>query len=295
MIKITADSTCDLSREIIEKTAVTLMPIKINVDDRSYRDWVDITPSDIFRYVENEGKSCKTAAINVYEYTEFFRRFAHNYEALIHIGIGSGFSSCVSNAKIAASELKNVYVVDSQNLSTGSGHMVYDAALMAQEGMGAQEICTRLEELVGRVEASFVIDKLDYLYKGGRCSGLEALGAKFLKIKPCIEVVNGKMRVGKKYKGTFERCLLQYVDDRLSGRDDIDKSRVFITHPACSPETVETVITALKARGIFNEIIETRAGSTVSCHCGPNTLGILFKRKNNSLFNKIFVDTITAR
>jgi DegV family protein with EDD domain len=279
MVKILADSTCDLSPEILTKMDITLMPIIITVDEKAYRDGVDITSQDIFRYVEIEGKSCKTAAINSYEYAEFFKKFAGNYEAVIHINISSGFSSCHANAQIAASEFKNVYVVDSKNLSTGSGHVVYEAAEMAQAGMKAEDICAALEELTDRVEASFVIDRLDYLHKGGRCSGLEALGARFLKIKPCIEVVNGRMKVGKKYKGNFERCLELYIKDRLVGRDDIDNSRVFITHPACSPETVAKVRSAVETYGNFNQIIETRAGSTISCHCGPNTLGILFKRK----------------
>lgn len=280
MVKILADSTCDLSPEIINKMGITLMPIKINVDETPYRDGVDINPDDIFRYVEIEKKSCKTAAINSYEYAQFFKNFVDDYKEIIHINISSGFSSCHSNANLAASEFKNVYVIDSKNLSTGSGHIVYEAAEMAQAGMNADDICAALEKLVGRVEASFVIDSLDYLHKGGRCSGLEALGARFLMIKPCIEVVDGKMKVGNKYKGNFERCLELYVKDRLTGRDDIDYSRIFITHPACSAEIVGKVRGMVKSHGNFKEIIETRAGSTISCHCGPKTLGILFKRKS---------------
>ncbi len=279
MVKIVADSTCDLSPEILKAMDITLMPIIITVDDKPYRDWVDITPEDIFRYVEKEGKSCKTAALNSYEYAEFFKQFAGDYEAVIHISLSSGLSSCCHNAALAASEFKNVFTVDSKNLSTGSGHVVYEAAEMARAGMKAEQICEALNELTGRVEASFVIDKLDYLYKGGRCSGLEALGAKFLKIKPSIEVIDGRMKVGKKYKGSFEHSLQLYVKDKLEGREDIDYSRLFITHPACAPETVAMVREEVNKYADFKEVIETRAGSTISCHCGPNTLGILFKRK----------------
>jgi DegV family protein with EDD domain len=279
MIKITADSTCDLSPNILDSMDITLMPLCILVNGKTFRDGVDITPADIFRYVDAEGKSCKTAAVNTYEYERFFNEFSLNYEAVIHICIGSDFSSCYQNAVLAAENFKNVYVIDSQNLSSGSGHVVYEAARRAREGARAQDICHSLEELIPKVDASFVIDRLDYLHKGGRCSGLEAVGAKLLQIKPCIEVIDGKMRVGKKYRGSFERALEHYIQDRLSDTHNIDFSRVFITHPMCSRQTVDIVKELLRNDARFEEIIETPAGCTVSCHCGPNTLGILFKLK----------------
>lgn len=280
MIKITADSTCDLSPSIVEDMDITLVPLCILVGDEMYRDGVDIAPEDIFRYVDKEGKSCKTAAVNTYEYECLFEEFLKQYDAIIHISIGSSFSACYQNARIAAENFKNVYVIDSANLSTGSGHIVYEAARMAKEGMDAEGICKALEDLIPKVDASFVIDRLDYLYKGGRCSGLEAVGAKLLSIKPCIEVTDGKMKAGKKYKGSFEFCLQKYVKERLLDRENIDYSRVFITHPMCSKETVEKVKETIRLCADFDEIIETRAGCTVSSHCGPHTLGILFKRKN---------------
>lgn len=279
MIKITADSACDLSPEIITIMDITLLPISILIADKAFRDGVDITPADIFRLVDKEGKTCKTAAANVYEYECFFAGFSSRYEAVIHICLGSGFSSCYQNATVAAENFKNVYVIDSQNLSSGTGHAVYEAARMAKEGIKAQDICCNLEMLIPKVDASFVIDRLDYLHKGGRCSGLEKLGAKVLQIKPCIEVIDGKMKVGKKYRGSFERCLTHYIQDRLSNEDDIDFSRVFITHPMCSKQTVNMVKNLLCINTKFKEIIETPAGCTVSSHCGPNTLGILYKRK----------------
>ena len=278
MIKITADSTCDLSEEIIKAMNITLIPLHIIVGDQVFRDGVDITPQDIFRKVEQENQVCKTSAVNVYQYVSIFEEFAAQYEAVIHICISSEFSTCYQNACLAASHFNNVYVIDSRNPSTGSGHIVYDAALMAKEGKAPAEICQTLEMTIPKVEASFVIDRLDYLHKGGRCSGLEAVGAKILNIKPCIEVVDGKMKVGKKYRGSFEHCLEHYVKDRLSNRSDIDYSRIFITHPMCSEKTVAKVKELVRHYGIFEEVIETRAGCTVSSHCGPNTLGILFKR-----------------
>lgn len=280
IIKITADSTCDLSPGILNAMDITLVPLYIFVDDKAFRDGVDITPADIFRYVDEEGKTCKTTAVNAYEYECFFAELAQKYKTIIHICIGSNFSSCYQNATLAAKRFQNVYVVDSRNLSSGSGHIVYDAAWMAKNGVESEEICRRLEDSIPKVDASFVIDRLDYLHKGGRCSGLEAIGAKLLQIKPCIEVLGGKMKVGKKYRGSFERCLENYIKDRLFGKHDIDYSRVFITYPMCSAQTVAKVRDMIRSYADFEQIIETGAGCTVSSHCGPNTLGILYKRKN---------------
>lgn len=279
MIKITADSTCDLSKEILEKFNISLLPLHVLVNDEDFRDGVDITPLDIFKYVGEQGKSCRTAAINTFEYESFFEEHASQNNAVIHICLGSEFSSSCQNAKIAAEKFDNVYVIDSENLSTGSGHIVYEAALLAQQGLSAEEICKKLEELIPKVDASFVIDKMDYLRKGGRCTGLEALGATLLRIKPSIEVVDGKMIVGKKYRGNFDRCLENYVKDRLQNNDNVDPTRIFITHSHCSKETVDKVRALVEEFGNFEEIIETTAGCTVSTHCGPNTLGILYRRK----------------
>lgn len=279
MIKITADSTCDLSSEILWEMDITLVPLYILVGNETYRDGVDITPPDIFHYVDQEGRICRTAAINIFDYESFFRELSPKYERIIHICLGSEFSSCYQNASLAAESFPNVHVIDSQNLSTGSGHLVYEAALMAREGMGAEEICLQLAELIPRVDASFVIEHLDYLHKGGRCSGLEAFGARLIQLKPSIEVINGKMVVGKKYRGSFERCLEQYVQNKLEAQEDIDYSRVFITHTT-SEQIVGKVKEAIRCYANFEEIIPTKAGCTISSHCGPNTLGILFKRKD---------------
>ncbi len=279
MVKVTADSTCDLTPRLLRELDVTLTPLAVMVGEETFHDGVDITPADVFRYVEQEGKSCRTAAVNVFEYHRLFEELLETYDAVIHINISAEFSSCYQNAALAAKSFENVYVVDSRNLSSGSGHVVYAAAEMAKRGLPAEEIVTKLNEMIPRVDASFVIDKLDYLYKGGRCTGLEAFGAKLFQLKPCIEVHAGKMTVGKKYKGSFERSLENYVKDKLRDLDDIDQSRVFITHPACSAETVLRVRELLEANANFEEIIESRAGCTISSHCGPYTLGILILRK----------------
>lgn len=279
MIKITADSTCDLSPKVLEKLDVTLMPLHVLVGEDDYRDGVDITPRDIFKYVGEQGKACSTAAVNIFEYETFFAGLSPKYDSIIHICLGSDFSSCYQNAKLAAENFDNIFVIDSANLSTGSGHIVCEAALLAKEGMKPAEICSSLQKVISRVDASFVIDKMDYLRKGGRCSGVEAVGATLLKIKPSIEVVDGKMVVGKKYRGNFERCLSHYVKDRLENNDNIDTSRIFITHSYCTEETVASVKEAIEQYVRFDEIIETTAGCTISAHCGPNTLGILYMRK----------------
>lgn len=279
MIKITADSTCDLSPEILKSFNISLMPLHVLINEDDYLDGVNITPADIFKFVGEQGKTCKTAAVNTFEYERFFTEQSPNYDAIIHISLGSEFSSSYQNAKIAAENFNNVYIVNSRNLSSGSGHVVYEAALMTREGLEAKTICEKLNTLIPKVDSSFVIDKMDYLRKGGRCSGVEALGATLLKIKPSIEVVDGKMVVGKKYRGNFERCLENYVKDRLENNDNIDYSRLFITHSYCSEETVKKVKEEVAQYAEFEEIIETTAGCTISTHCGPNTLGILYKRK----------------
>lgn len=279
MIKITADSTCDLSPELLNRLDITLTPLHVLIDDEEFRDGINIMPLDIFKHVGEQNRTCTTSAINTYEYEEFFSQFTNHYEAVIHINLGSDFSSCHQNAKLAAQSFDNVYVIDSQNLSTGSGHLVYEAALLAQEKHAAQDIVGAIQALIPKVNASFVIDRMDYLKKGGRCSSMEAFGATLLKIKPSIEVTHGKMAVGKKYRGNFENCLEKYIKDRLQQDDQIDKSRIFITHSMCPPETVQKVRGWIAQYTEFEEVIETSAGCTISAHCGPNTLGILYKTK----------------
>lgn len=280
MIKISADSTCDLSAELISQHGIEIIPLSIVAEEKAFRDGIDISPAEVIRFVDQEKKLCKTAAINIFEYQRRFESLCADAEALIHICISAEFSSCYQNALEAAKNLDNVFVVDSRNLSTGSGHIVLDAAILAEQGLPAADIVRILEGTIPRVEASFVIDRLDYLRKGGRCSALAAQSAKLLRLKPCIEVTQGKMNVGKKYRGSFESCLKHYVKDRLKGREDIDTSRIFITHCMCSAEIVSMVRKWVCQYQHFDEILETSAGCTVTNHCGPNTLGILFKRKS---------------
>lgn len=278
-IKITADSTCDLSTELIEKYGIYIVPLYINIDDKSYKDGVDIFPDDIYKYVDENKKIPKTAAGTIADYSDCFKKWTDEGYDVIHINISSGFSCSYQNACLAAEDFENVYVINSLNLSTGSGHIVLDAATMAQKGMAAKDIADKLNATTPKVEASFVVDTLSFLHMGGRCSSVAALGANLLKLKPCIEVKDGAMSVGKKYRGNLLSCLSQYVTDRLSGRNDICTDRIFITHSGCDEATIAAVKEKVAELMAFDEVIITRAGCTISNHCGPNTLGILFKRK----------------
>lgn len=278
-IIISSDSTCDLSKELVDRYQIRIQPMGISLGDQMYRDGVDITPDMIYAHHEKTGQLPKTSAINVVEALEYFEKLTKDGSAVIHFTISSSMSSTYNNACVAAQEFENVYVVDAKNLSTGSGLLVLAAAEMAQEGLEAQQIVEKLNDLADRVDASFVVDNLEYLVKGGRCSALAAFGANLLQLKPCISVKNGAMGVGKKYRGKFEKVLLTYVADRLADAEDICLDRVFVTHAGCDPKVVESVAEAVKNTLPFREILVTRAGCTVSSHCGANTLGVLFIRK----------------
>ena len=278
-IKVTSDSTCDLGSALLEKYDISLAELIVVKDGVSYTDGVTIKPADIFAHVAAGGSLCSTAALGMGDYQDFFQRFAADYDAVVHISISSEFSSSFQNAHIAASEFDNVRVIDSRNLSTGQGLVVLAACDLREKVESVDELCDKLNDLTGRVEASFVLDRLDYMVKGGRCSSAAALGANLLNLKPCIEVRDGKMSVVKKYRGNYSKCLANYVKDRLDGRDDLDTSRLFITRTPVSDESYAAVKEAVGKYGHFDEVFETEAGCTVSCHCGPGTLGVLFIRK----------------
>lgn len=279
-IKITADSTCDLSRELAERYGVDIMPLYVNMDGKPLRDQLDVQPHDVFQYYERTGELCFTSARNIGEYLDSFTALREEYDAVIHISISSEFSSTHQNAVLAAQELENVYVLDSRNLSSGHGYLVIRACELVAEGLTADEIMNELRNAVSKVDTSFILDQLAYLHKGGRCSGVAALGANLLKLKPCIEVTDGKMQVGKKYRGNFDKCVDQYVRERLSNSDTLDTSRVFITFSGVAQSSIDTACRAVReCIGEDAEIILSTAGCTISCHCGPGTLGIILVRK----------------
>ena len=278
-IKITADSTCDLSPALLEKYDITLAHLIVNKNGEEFIDGVTITPADIFAHVAAGGDLCSTAALGVGDYQDLFAKFASDYDAVVHISISSEFSSSYQNAYLAATEFDNVRVIDTRNLSTGQGLVVLAACEMGESCTDLDKMCADLVELTGRVEASFVLDQLKYMVKGGRCSSAAALGANLLNLKPCIEVRDGKMSVVKKYRGNFTKCLTSYVKDRLEGREDLDTKRLFITRTPVSEDSYAAVKEAVANYSNFDEVIESEAGCTVSCHCGPGTLGVLFIRK----------------
>lgn len=244
--------------------------------DKDYRDGIDIQPDDIFRHVDAGGELPKTSAINMMEYREKFEEELKNCDAIIHFNIGDGFSSCYANAVLAAENLP-VYVVNSQNLSSGISLLLAEAVEMIENGCDdPKAVFDHVCALREKVDASFVLDRLDYLHKGGRCSMVAMLGANLLHLRPCIEVVDGKMIVGKKYRGSYERCLKQYVADRLKNPDAIRAKRVFVTHTGVAPEMAKQVIEQVKSLKQFDEVLEMRAGCSITSHCGQNTLGVLF-------------------
>lgn len=278
-IGISADSTCDLSPELIEKYNVAITPLTVVVDGKNYRDLEEIDPDMLFALVEETGKIGSTSAVNVGEYEEFFEKRLGEYDALIHFTISGEMSACYQNACLAAQDRDNIFVVDSRNLSTGIGLLVLEAAEMAADGIQTGEIFDRLQAKKEKLDVSFVLHTLDYLRKGGRCSAIASLGANLLKLRPCIKVSEGKMGVAKKYKGSMESALEKYVKDQLAEADTLETKRIFITHTGVSAETADKVRGWIAECAGFDEILETRAGCTVSCHSGPLCLGILFFRK----------------
>ena len=278
-IKVTADSTCDLTRELIDSRGITITPLRVNCGEGDMRDGVDITPDGLYERIKSTGRLASTAAVNVQEYLDVFSELRKNCDAVIHFTISSDMSACYQNACIAAAEVGNVYVVDSRSLSTGIGHLVLDACEMAEQGMDAADIHAALVAKREKLDVSFVVDTLEYLRKGGRCSALAAMGANLLRLHPCIFVKDGAMGVGKKYRGSLKECVVAYIKDRLADPATVDTKRVFITDSGVSEDIRAAAEEQVRALVPFAEVIHTRAGCTVSCHCGPGTLGILFYRK----------------
>ena len=280
-IILSADSTCDLGDELRARYNVQYYPFHVILDGETYADGVDLMPDQIYEVYREKKILPKTAAINTAEYVEYFKQWTDQGYEVIHLTLGSGLSATYNNCRLAAQELPGVYAIDSRNLSTGSGLLVIEAAERIAAGMPAAQIAEEVQALTSHSQASFIIDTLEFLYKGGRCSALAMLGANMLQLKPCIEVDNasGSMIVGKKYRGSLEKALSQYVQDKLQGRTDIRNERIFITHSGISQERIDLVKKLVKQYGDFQEIFVTRAGCTISSHCGPNTLGVLFMTK----------------
>lgn len=280
-IKIISDSTADLPQELIEKYDIQVLPLCVTLGENSYKDGLEICAQDIFKYYEDNKILPKTSAVSVAEYTDAFSQWVEKGYDVIHFCISSTMSACYQNACIAAVELGHVWSIDSANLSSGIGLQVLMAAELAAQGISAEVIARDVNEAKSRVDASFILNQLEFLHKGGRCSGVAALGANLLKLKPCIEVVEGKMKVGKKYRGTYEKCALEYVRDRLENNDNIDTGRIFLTWTGIDEKLIKEIHKEIKKCNKFDEIIINEAGSTISGHCGPGTFGVLYYRKEN--------------
>lgn len=281
-IILSADSTCDLGPQLQQQYDVHFYPFHILLGDRSYTDSVDIQPEDLYRAWRERRLLPKTAAITPTEYTDYFRPWVEAGFDVIHINLGSALSSAHQNCRIAAQNLGHVYVVDSCNLSTGMGLLVLQAGEMIRQGMSAPEIQQRLVEMVPHSYASFVLDTLEFMRAGGRCSSVAAFGANLLRLKPCIQVHTerqGGMAVGKKYRGPMETVLPTYIKDQLSAHNDLDPEHVFVTHSGVPKEWLSLACDTVKKIGIFHQLHITQASCTISCHCGPGTLGVLFMTK----------------
>ena len=277
-IIIASDSTCDLSPELIERYGIHILPLGVALGERQYTDGVDIDPDFIYAHYEKTGQLPKTSAVNLVDFEDFIARHTADGASVIFFTISAEMSSTWHNAHLACEAAERAFVVDTRNLSTGGGLLVIAAAEMAEAGMEAADIVAKCDQLAPCVDASFIIDSLEFLYKGGRCSALAAFGANMLSLKPCIVVKGGKMGVGKKYRGKFGAVLPKYVSDRLGDASDVIKNHIFVTHAGCEPAIIDSCVEAVKAIAPEAEVHITRAGCTISSHCGRNTLGVLFIR-----------------
>lgn len=273
-IAISTESTLDIPKELQKEFDIDVIPFTVILGDRSAADG-DITPPEIFDYVEKTGILPKTAAVNEYQYDKYFSKLLRTHDAVIHISLSSCISSSCDNAKRTASIMKSVYVIDSQSLSTGIALLAIYARKLANKGLAPEEIVEKVEARVPFVQASFVINSLNYLHKGGRCSGVAKFAAALFRIKPQIILKDGKMLPNKKYHGRNEACVENYCNDTLEEFDNPDLSIAFVTHSYATDEMRKIAYDALKKRG-FKKIYDTFAQATITSHCGPKTLGILY-------------------
>ena len=279
MVSIVADSTCDLSQELLDKYKVKMIPLHILLGEKEYEDGVDLRPEEIYAWADDHKTTPKTSAPSVETVMQTFRPLLDKGDDIVCFSISESMSTTANVMRLAARQLEaedRIIVVDSANLSTGIGLLVLEAARMALQGKTAEEIVAETERLKTKVRASFVVDTLTYLHRGGRCNGLEAMAGSILKLHPKIVVSEGKMSSSKKYRGKIDKVILAYAKDMEEQLLQARKERVFITHSGCPEETVLMVKEYLESLSRFEEILLTRAGGVISSHCGPGTLGVLF-------------------
>ena len=282
MVKIVSDSTCDLSQELLQRYDVSILPLHILLGEQEYEDGQDIFPDEIYQWSDKNKTTPKTSAPALDWAMDLLRPYVAEGREVICFAISESMSTSANVMRIAAEELeaeKLITVIDSANLSTGIGLLVIEAATMAQNGENAQDIVKKIEELKPFVRASFVVDTLSYLYRGGRCSGLAAMAGGALKLHPKIVVEDSAMNPAKKYRGKMKKVLMDYVKDMENELKQAKKDRVFITHSGCDQDIIREIYQHLDSLNIFSEILVTRAGGVISSHCGPGTLGVLFISK----------------
>lgn len=280
-VMITADSTCDLPNYLIEKNNITILPLSILLGDKSYSDGVDIFPRDIYAYVNKTGDLPKTAAVTPAQYNTVFKEFTEQGKAVVHIGLSSAISSSYQNACIAAAEFEDVYCIDSKSLCTAMGLLVLKACDFREKGFDAKKIYNRVNSLVPKVSTTFVLNNLEYLHKGGRCSGVAKFSANVLGIKPSIAVdENGRLDVAKKYRGKIDLVYKQYISDSLKDVNKFDPARVVIANSGdINPEIISFAKGVIEGKNKFTKVITADAGCTISSHCGPKTLAIFYIKK----------------
>lgn len=273
-IAISVESTNDLSKELLKKYDISVIPYNIVLGDKEFKDG-DLSTEEMFEYVDKYNTLPKTNAINEYTYAEYFEELKKKYDAVVHIALSSGITSSCGNAFRAAKNVENTYAVDSMSLSTGIGLLAMYARELADAGVEPSEIAKKVQDRAGKLQASFVVERLDYLHKGGRCSSVALLGANILKIRPRIILKEGKMISDKKYRGQMGSVISKYCTETLAEFSTPELDKAFITYTTATEDMLSAARTALKSAG-FKNIYETRAGGTIASHCGANTLGILY-------------------
>ncbi|MBR5596757.1 MAG: DegV family protein [Lachnospiraceae bacterium] len=278
-VAIMTDSTSDLSKELIERYDITVFPLHIHLGEKEYADGVNITPDEIYAWSEKTKETPKTSALSLYDAKEYIKMTLEKGEEVICFCLSESMSSCCSVMFMAVAELgveDKVFVIDSQNLSTGIGLQILEAARLAQQGLGGTEIVEQIKGMQSKVRSSFVVDSLTFLHRGGRCSSVAALAGNTLKLHPCISVQGGKMQAGKKYRGKMDKVIISYVEDLKPELLNAKKTEVFLTHSGCEENIILTIKEKLEELQYFENIYITRAGGVIASHCGPGTLGVLF-------------------
>lgn len=274
-IILAADSACDIPAAFLTENEIAVLPYHISFGSEDYIDGVTITRSELYKKVEETGLLPKTTAIAPAVFSDFFSSLLQKGDAVIYFSLGSHFSSACQNAALAAAELENVFVVDTASLSSGEALVLLHAIALRKAGRTAAEIAEDCRDYTARCNVSFVLDRLDYMHRGGRCSGVAALGANLLGIKPSLGITDGALGLEKKYRGKLRIVVSKYIRERLEGVT-VMPDYVFVTDAGVDPEVREAACETLRELGLFKEIYQTDAGCVIASHCGPGTLGILF-------------------